>query len=133
MIPQLDDRLAAHCLLKPLEVAGHDAPTLSEGPSEIVDLRNKDSDPRLIKTLVHIVSIFPIGSLVKLKNLSNCHVIRTNRRHSARPLIEILIDTRGNRLDTSKFLNLEDKPMIYIVDLGIDESVLKQKPTKRLR
>ena len=94
--------------------------------SEIVDLRNKDYDPQLIKALVHIVSIFPLGSLVKLNNHSIGRVIRTNKLHSARPLIEILIDTHGNRLETSEFLNLEDEPMIYIVDPGIDESVLKQ-------
>ena len=94
--------------------------------SEIVDLRNKDYDPRLIKALVHVVSIFPLGSLVKLNNGSIGRVIRTNKLHSARPLIEILIDTHGNRLDTSEFLNLEEEPMIYIVDPGIDESVLKE-------
>ena len=94
--------------------------------SEIVDLRNKDYDPSLIKALIHIVSIFPLGSLVKLNNGTIGRVIRTNKLHSARPLIEVLLDAQGNLLENSQFLNLEDEPMIYIVDPGIEESVLKK-------
>ena len=93
--------------------------------SQIVDLRNQEYDPRLIKALIHIVSIFPLGSLVKLNNGSIGRVIRTNKLQSARPLIEILIDTQGNRLLSSQFTNLAEDPMLYIEDLGIDESVLK--------
>ena len=95
--------------------------------SAIVDLRNKLFDPRLIRALIHIVSIFPLGSLVKLNNNEIGRVIKTNKLHSARPLIEILIDSRGRRLSNSYFLNLEDEPMLYIVDPAIEESVLKGK------
>jgi len=95
--------------------------------SQIVDLRNKEHDPRLIKALIHIVSIFPLGSLVKLNNGSIGRVIQTNKLQSARPLIEILIDTQGNRMSTSQFTNLAEEPMLYIEDPGIDESVLKQR------
>ena len=93
--------------------------------SEIVDLRNNDFDPQLIKALIHIVSIFPLGSLVKLNNSEIGRVIQTNKLHSARPLIEILLDSQGRLLPTTRFTNLEDEPMLYIVDPGIDESVLK--------
>ena len=95
--------------------------------SQIVDLRNQEYDPRLIKALIHIVSIFPLGSLVKLNNGSIGRVIQTNKLQSARPLIEILIDTQGNRLHKSEFTNLAEEPMLFIEDPGIDESVLKPK------
>ena len=93
--------------------------------SAIVDLRNKDFHPRLIKALIQIVSIFPLGSLVRLNNNEVGRVIRTNRLHSARPLIEIMLDSHGGRVNPSRVTNLENEPMLYIVDPAIEESVLE--------
>lgn len=93
--------------------------------SAIVDLRNKDFHPRLIKALIQIVSIFPLGSLVRINNNEIGRVIGTNRLHSARPVIEVMLDSHGGRVKPPRVTNLENEPMLYIVDPAIEESVLE--------
>jgi HD-GYP domain-containing protein (c-di-GMP phosphodiesterase class II) len=94
---------------------------------EIIDLRRSSFDPRLIKALIHVVSIFPLGSLVKLNNGEIGRVIGTSRLHPTRPLVELLLNPRGKHYDPPRPMNLEEEPMLYIVDPAIEEGVLKKK------
>ena len=91
---------------------------------EIIDLRNSLFDRRLIKALIHIVSIFPLGSLVKLNNGDIGRVVATSRLHPTRPTVDVLIDPRGRRLPQARQIDLQDEPMLYIVDPAIEEGVL---------
>lgn len=91
---------------------------------EIIDLRNSLFDRRLIKALIHIVSIFPLGSLVKLNNGEVGRVVATSRPHPTRPTVDVLIDSRGRRLPEARQIDLQDEPMLYIVDPAIEEGVL---------
>lgn len=91
---------------------------------EIIDLRNTLFDRRLVKALIHIVSIFPLGSLVRLNNDEIGRVVGTSRMHPTRPTVEILVDSRGRRLNPPRLINLEEEPMVYVVDPAIQESVL---------
>ena len=78
------------------------------------------------KTLINIVSIFPLGSLVKLNNNEIGRVIGTSRLHPTRPQVEILLDSRGRPLKPPRQLVLEEEPMVYIVNPAIEEDVLKK-------
>ncbi len=91
---------------------------------EIIDQRNTLFDRSLIKALIDIVSIFPLGSLVKLNNGEIGRVVGTSRLHPTRPTVDILVDPRGRRLPEPRLLNLQDEPMLYIVDPAIEEGVL---------
>lgn len=93
----------------------------------VIDTRNKHFDPRLIKALINIVSIFPLGSLVKLNNNQIGRVVGANRLYPTRPLVETLLDHRGNHVKHTQLVHLEEEPMLYIVDPAIDESVLEKK------
>lgn len=93
----------------------------------IIDTRNKHFDPRLIKALINIVSIFPLGSLVKLNNNQVGRVVGANKLYPTRPLVETLLDHRGKRVKVTQLVHLEEEPMLYIVDPAIDESVLEKK------
>ena len=78
----------------------------------------------LIKSLFDIVSMFPLGSLVKLNNNEIGRVIRTNRQHPTRPIIEVLLDGRGRRVGEERTVDLVEEPMIYVMDPAIDEKVV---------
>jgi HD-GYP domain-containing protein (c-di-GMP phosphodiesterase class II) len=93
----------------------------------IIDTRNKHFDPRLIKSLINIVSIFPLGSLVKLNNNTIGRVVGANKLYPTRPLVEIRLDHRGKKMNEPQLIYLEEEPMLYIVDPAIDESVLEEK------
>ena len=91
---------------------------------EIIDQRNSLFDRSLIKALIDIVSIFPLGSLVKLNNGEVGRVVMTSRLHPTRPTVDILMDPRGRRLPKARQLDLQEEPMLYIVDPAIEEGVL---------
>ena len=91
---------------------------------EIIDQRNSLFDRSLIKALIDIVSIFPLGSLVKLNNGEIGRVVGTSRLHPTRPTVDILVDPRGRRLPQARLLDLQEEPMLYIVDPAIEEGVL---------
>lgn len=93
----------------------------------IIDTRNKHFDPRLIKALINIVSIFPLGSLVKLNNNQIGRVVGANKLYPTRPLVETLLDHRGKHVQHTQLIHLEEEPMLYIVDPAIDEAVLLEK------
>lgn len=104
--------------------ADREARVVYNALKEIIDLRNAQFERRLIKALIGIVSIFPLGSLVKINNGEIGRVVGTNRQHPTRPAVDILVDPRGRCLTEARPLNLVDEPMLYIVDPAIDESVL---------
>ena len=95
--------------------------------SQIIDVRNKAFDPNLIKALIKIVSIFPLGSLVQLNNGAIGRVIGANKLYPTRPLLELSLDPQGHPLKSATFVNLEDDPMLTIVEPAVEESVLTNK------
>ena len=93
---------------------------------EIIDQRNAQFDRRIIRALIHIVSIFPLGSLVRLNSGKIGRVIAVRKIHPTRPTVEIMVDSRGQHLSELQVLVLEDEPMIYIVNPAIEEEALKK-------
>jgi response regulator RpfG family c-di-GMP phosphodiesterase len=91
---------------------------------EIVDQRKTTFDPKLIKALIHIVSIFPLGSLVKLNNGEIGRVVGASKKHPMRPTLDILVDAQGRRLQERRQIELHSEPMLYIVDPAIREGAL---------
>jgi HD-GYP domain-containing protein (c-di-GMP phosphodiesterase class II) len=106
--------------------ADREARVVYNALKEIIDLRNSLFDPALIKALIYIVSIFPLGSLVKLNNGEVGRVVGTSRLHPTRPTVDVLLDPRGRKMREHRQMNLGDEPMLYIVDPAIEEGVLEQ-------
>jgi len=91
---------------------------------EIMDVRSKFFDPDNIKALIRVVSIFPLGSLVKLNNGAIGRVVGANRLYPTRPLMEMLIDPQGIHLNPTLMIDLGAEPLVFIVAPAIKESVL---------
>ncbi len=102
--------------------ADREARVVYNALKEIIDLRNSLFDPALI----YIVSIFPLGSLVKLNNGEVGRVVGTSRLHPTRPIVDVLLDPRSRKMREHRQMNLGDEPMLYIVDPAIEEGVLEQ-------
>ena len=92
----------------------------------VIDMRRTLFDIKLVKALINIVSIFPLGSLVKLNNNEIGRVSGTSRLHPTRPKVEVLLDLRGQPLKPPRQMVLEEEPMVYIVNPAIEEDVLKK-------
>ena len=110
--------------------ADREAKVVYNALKEMIDLRNTLFEHRLIKALITIVSIFPLGSLVKLNNGEIGRVVATSVQHPTRPTLDILVDPRGRPLNEHRSMKLEDEPMLFIVDPAIEEGVLRKKKKK---
>jgi len=104
--------------------ADREARVVYNALKRIIDQRNSLFDRRFIRALIHIVSIFPLGSLVKLNNGEIGRVVGTSRSHPTRPTVDVQVDARGRRLAEPRRISLQIEPMLYVVDPAIEEGVL---------
>ena len=86
-----------------------------EAIREIVRTKHDNFAPQLIKALLAEVSFFPPPTLVRLNTGEIGRVVSVNRQQPLRPELEILVDSRGNRLDPPKPLDLAEAPFVYVV------------------
>ena len=93
---------------------------------EVIDLRNQHFAPKIVKALIDVVSIFPLGSLVRLNNGAIGRVVKTSRAHPMRPTLEILMTARGDKPPKSTFLHLEEEPMLYVTDPAVSYSEIPE-------
>ncbi|MCE5251660.1 HD-GYP domain-containing protein [bacterium] len=91
---------------------------------QILSRRGIDFHPSIIKSLIDVISVFPIESLVKLNNGEIGRVIDISSVHPTRPKLNILVSSDGERLKTGKIVDLEKEPLLYIEDPDIEEGVI---------
>jgi len=82
---------------------------------KIIESRGKQFNAKIIRALINGVSMFPIGSMVKLSTEEVARVLSVNSLRPVRPIVEILMDAEGNKLNVPIRVNLEEEPLIYIV------------------
>jgi hypothetical protein len=85
-----------------------------EAVREIVKSRHESFPSALIKALLSEISVFPPGTVVRLNTEEIGRVIAVNRNHPLRPRIEVVADSRGNRLPTPKVIDLSESPFLYV-------------------
>jgi uncharacterized protein YwbE len=128
---QLHEIAAILGLADSYEAMAHPRPDRKAQPiyntlKQIIDQNNTQFERPLIKALLSVVSIFPLGSLVQLNNGAIGRVIGTHSLHPTRPTLEIRIDSRGQLQAGMRLLDLQSEPLLNIVDPAIEETVLEQ-------
>jgi HD-GYP domain-containing protein (c-di-GMP phosphodiesterase class II) len=56
-------------------------------------------DPRVVRTFVRLLGLFPVGSLVRLTNKAIGVVVRNHDRLLSRPKVRIMLDAKGDPCD----------------------------------
>jgi hypothetical protein len=85
-----------------------------EAIRDIVKTRNDQFPSALIKALLAEISVFPPGTVVRLNTDEIGRVIAVNRNHPLRPKVEVLADGKGQRLPSTKVIDLSEAPFLYI-------------------
>ena len=75
---------------------------------------------KMIKVFLNQISFFPVNSYINLNDHSFGRVIKTNPDLPLKPIVEILFDSRGNRLKQPKIVDLSRQPLLYITG-SVDE------------
>lgn len=83
--------------------------------------------PRLVKTLLKKISVFPLEGFVKMNTSEIGKVVETSEERPLRPTVEILYDAEGQRLKTPRVIGLKDTPLIYITHSVYEEDILGEK------
>jgi HD-GYP domain-containing protein (c-di-GMP phosphodiesterase class II) len=87
-------------------------------------------DPRVVRTFVRLMGIFPVGSLVQISTGEVGVVVRNHDRLLARPTIRLVLDAHGNAAEPVELDLAEQRPdgsfrwavtrSLDPVDVGID-------------
>lgn len=91
---------------------------------QIISRRGVDFNAAIIKSLIDVISVFPLESLIRLNNGAIGRVIDISRKHPTRPKLSILITSDGERLNIPRYLDLEQEPLLYVETPDIEEGVV---------
>jgi HD-GYP domain-containing protein (c-di-GMP phosphodiesterase class II) len=91
---------------------------------QIISRRGIDFSSQIIKSLIDVISVFPLESLIKLNNGAIGRVIDVSPVHPTRPKVLIIINSDGERLTTQTFVDLEQEPLLYVETPDVEEGVI---------
>ncbi|MDO9528570.1 MAG: HD domain-containing phosphohydrolase [Syntrophales bacterium] len=93
---------------------------------ELIGSKNLFFSSKIIKVFIKEISIYPVGSYVRLNTKATGVVIDTNEKNPMRPVVELLFDVNGNAVTENNIVKLDENQLIYIVD-----SVPKEEITSK--
>lgn len=93
---------------------------------DLVEAKNLLFSPRILKIFLEEISLYPVGSYVKLNNKTIGKVIATNSGQPLKPVIQLLFDSNGNRIVEDKIINLVETPVLVIIG-GVTEEELPER------
>ena len=89
---------------------------------ELIKSKNLLFSPMVIRVFLKEISLYPLGSYVRLNNRAIGRVVGTDSARPLRPDIKIIFDGEGNRVEGDVFIRLDDNPIFFIQDsLSEDE------------
>jgi HD-GYP domain-containing protein (c-di-GMP phosphodiesterase class II) len=97
----------------------------------LVDQAKGKLDSQLVKLFVDRISIFPVGSYVKLNTGEIARVIATNISFPVRPVVKIVLTEEKIAPKEPKVINLAENSQISIVE-AVDETKIDTKDKKLL-
>ena len=86
------------------------------------DCFNKD----IIKLFFNKLSLYPLGSFVKLSSNEIAKVVEINERFIIRPKVIVVVDNTGNLKLKPTRINLREKPNLYIKRAVVDDSLTEK-------
>ncbi len=89
-----------------------------DGHSGIMDLlkgKGTKYDENILRTLVFIMSLYPVGTFVKLSNSAIGLVIKTNLTTPKHPILKLLVDEKGIPYNNKPVLQTRPEDEIQII------------------
>ena len=80
----------------------------------------------IIKLFFNKLSIYPLGSFVKLSSGDTAKIVGINENFIMRPIIAIVLDSEGREKIPPVKVNLREKPNIYIKHAVINEELTER-------
>ncbi|MDA0748417.1 MAG: response regulator [bacterium] len=94
-----------------------------EAVREITQTNRKKFERSILRALLHELSAFPIGTVVKLNSGAIVRVQETDPVYPLRPIVQVLFDTEGRLVRGEKRIALRDKPILHITSVVLDNEL----------
>lgn len=82
--------------------------------------------PEIIKLFFNHLSVYPLGSFVKLNSHETAKIVAMNPGFIMRPVVAIVLDEEGQEKSEPVRLNLRDKPNLYIKRAVVDDALVEK-------
>jgi len=92
---------------------------------ELIDTKNRSFSPRVMRAFLEQISLYPVGSFVRLNNRTLGRVIRTHAGQPLRPVIQIMEDADGNRVAEDRTVNLLGNPILWVTGAVSEEELAR--------
>jgi HD-GYP domain-containing protein (c-di-GMP phosphodiesterase class II) len=93
---------------------------------QLIESKDRLFAPQILKVFLEEMSLYPIGSYVKLNNGAIGRVININRSQPVKPLIKLLFDGLGNKTETDEFIDMATNSVLNVVDVVAEEDLPKK-------
>lgn len=80
----------------------------------IIQRMEEQFAPHLVRALLQALSIFPVGSLIRLSSGEVGRVAAANPERPMRPVVEVIFDARDSRLEPPSTMDLTEYPHLHI-------------------
>ncbi len=82
----------------------------------ILDSESNGYDPHFMKAMLRHISIFPVGSWVKISSGDIGMVIKTNEDTPMRPVISVVMSRDRNRFEEPRMIDLSKQFLIHVLE-----------------
>jgi HD-GYP domain-containing protein (c-di-GMP phosphodiesterase class II) len=93
---------------------------------QLIESKERLFSPYILKVFLEEMTLYPIGSCIKLNNGAIGRVIRTNQALPLKPLIKLLYDGLGNRADTGEEIDMAQVNVLNVVDVVAEGDLPKE-------
>jgi HD-GYP domain-containing protein (c-di-GMP phosphodiesterase class II) len=83
---------------------------------QILDLESTSYDPHFMKAMLRTISVFPVGSWIKLSSGEIGTVLRTNEATPMRPVIKVVFERNKSPLPVERVMDLSKQLLIHLVE-----------------
>ena len=94
-----------------------------EALQKVIGLKDEFFDARIIRALLQEISMFPLGSYVRLNTGEIAKVTATDAGNLLRPTVLVLYDPTGRRHAKPAVIDLQQTPMLYISEPVYEEDL----------
>jgi HD-GYP domain-containing protein (c-di-GMP phosphodiesterase class II) len=71
---------------------------------------------RILKAFLNEIGLFPVNTYLRLNNKSTGRAISTVKNQPLRPIVQLIYDGLGNKLEKKEIVRLSDNPLLYVTD-----------------
>lgn len=90
----------------------------------LIETSEEKFEATLLKIFIEELSLYPLGSFVKLNTEEIGEVIKSNRKFPTRPVLKLIVGAHGEKLEPQRYIDLTETPILHIRE-PIDETKLK--------